>query len=94
MIRGVHAMFYSSQASELRDFIRDKLRLPYTDVGHGWLIFDLKEGDAGATRPRAAPPRGRTTSRSTATIWRRRSPSCARAASRSTTRSPTTATAS
>jgi predicted enzyme related to lactoylglutathione lyase len=47
MIKGVHAMFYSAQADELRDFIKDKLKLPYTDVGGGWLIFDLKEGDVG-----------------------------------------------
>jgi predicted enzyme related to lactoylglutathione lyase len=47
MIKGVHAMFYSSQADQLRDFIKDKLRLPYTDVGAGWLIFDLNEGDVG-----------------------------------------------
>lgn len=47
MIQGVHAMFYSSKADELRAFLRDKLRLPYTDVGEGWLIFDLPEGDLG-----------------------------------------------
>lgn len=47
MIKGVHAMFYNSKADQLRDFIKDKLRLPYTDVGEGWLIFDLKEGDVG-----------------------------------------------
>jgi hypothetical protein len=47
MIKGVHAMFYSSKAEELRDFIKDKLQLPYTDVGGGWLIFDVKEGDVG-----------------------------------------------
>ena len=47
MIRGVHAMFYSSRPEELRAFLRDKLRLPYTDVGEGWLIFDLGEGDVG-----------------------------------------------
>jgi predicted enzyme related to lactoylglutathione lyase len=47
MIKGVHAMFYSSKADELRDFIKDKLQLPYTDVGGEWLIFDVKEGDVG-----------------------------------------------
>lgn len=31
----------------MRAFIRDKLRLPYTDVGDGWLIFDFPEGDVG-----------------------------------------------
>ena len=47
MIKGVHTMFYSSQAEELRAFIRDKLGFTYTDVGDGWLIFNLPEGDMG-----------------------------------------------
>jgi len=40
-------MFYSSQAEELRRFIRDKLGFPFTDVGGGWLIFDLPAADMG-----------------------------------------------
>ena len=47
MIRGMHAMFYSSEADALRAFIRDKLGLPGTDVGGGWLIFDAPEADLG-----------------------------------------------
>ena len=47
MIKGVHTMFYSSRADELRQFLRDKLQLPYTDTGEGWLIFDLPEADMG-----------------------------------------------
>ena len=47
MIRGLHAMFYSSQADDLRAFLRDKLRLPASDVGGGWLIFDPPESDLG-----------------------------------------------
>jgi hypothetical protein len=47
MIRGMHAMFYSSQAAELRAFLRDKLSLSGTDVGDGWLIFDPPEADLG-----------------------------------------------
>jgi hypothetical protein len=47
MIKGVHTMFYSSQAQELRAFLRDKLGFPFTDVGDGWLIFDLPEADMG-----------------------------------------------
>src|SRR6266498_3885127 len=47
MIRGLHAMFYSSQATELRAFLRDKLGLKSTDVGGGWLIFDAPEADIG-----------------------------------------------
>lgn len=38
MIKGMHAMFYSSQADTLRAFLRDKLGLQGTDVGGGWLI--------------------------------------------------------
>ena len=47
MIRGLHAMFYSSEAEALRAFLRDKLGLPATDVGGGWLIFDAPEADLG-----------------------------------------------
>ena len=47
MIKGVHTMFYSAEADALRTFIRDKLRFPYTDVGEGWLIFDLPEAEMG-----------------------------------------------
>jgi hypothetical protein len=47
MIKGIHGLFYSNKAEELRAFIRDKLKLPYTDVHDGWLIFDFKEGDLG-----------------------------------------------
>lgn len=47
MIRGVHAMFYSSQPEELRAFFRDKLGLPSSDVGGGWLIFDVPEAEMG-----------------------------------------------
>lgn len=45
MIRGVHAMFYSSHTDELRDFLRDKLGLRATDVGEGWLIFDVPHAE-------------------------------------------------
>jgi catechol 2,3-dioxygenase-like lactoylglutathione lyase family enzyme len=47
MIRGLHAMFYSSEAEALREFFRDKLGLHATDVGEGWLIFDVPEADLG-----------------------------------------------
>ena len=47
MICGLHAMFYSSQANELRAFLRDKLGFQGTDVGDGWLIFDAPEADIG-----------------------------------------------
>ena len=47
MIKGVHTMFYSSEPEALRGFIRDKLGFSGTDVGGGWLIFDLPEADMG-----------------------------------------------
>ena len=58
MITGVHTMFYSSKADELRAFIRDKLRFHATDVGGGWLIFDLPEVELGchpSDEPDSAP---------------------------------------
>ena len=47
MIRGLHGLFYSTDADAARAFLRDKLQLPHTDVGGGWLIFDLPEADLG-----------------------------------------------
>ena len=47
MIRGMHTMFYSTHAEELREFLRDKLGLKGRDVGDGWLIFDLPQADLG-----------------------------------------------
>src|SRR5262245_42969332 len=47
MIRGLHAMYYSSEPEALRAFFRDKLSLKSHDVGEGWLIFDLPEADLG-----------------------------------------------
>ena len=47
MITGVHAMFYTSEPEATRAFLRDKLDLPSTDVGDGWLIFDAPAGDIG-----------------------------------------------
>ena len=47
MIKGVHTMFYSSDAAGLREFFRDKLGLKATDVGGGWLIFNVPEADLG-----------------------------------------------
>jgi len=47
MIRGIHGMLLSSEPEALRAFLRDKLKLPYSDIGGGWLIFDFAEGDLG-----------------------------------------------
>jgi catechol 2,3-dioxygenase-like lactoylglutathione lyase family enzyme len=40
-------MFYTSDPDALRAFLRDRLGLAATDVGGGWLIFDLPEADMG-----------------------------------------------
>ena len=60
MIKGVHTMFYSSHAEETRAFIRDKLKFPYSDVGGGWLIFNLPEADMGChpAEPKRGTPSG------------------------------------
>src|SRR5437660_12859705 len=60
MIKGVHTMFYSSEPEALRAFLRDKLGFPFTDVGEGWLIFDLPEADMGChpVEDKNSPPSG------------------------------------
>jgi hypothetical protein len=47
MIRGIHGLLYSSDPDATRTFFRDKVKLPGSDVGQGWWIFDLPEGDLG-----------------------------------------------
>jgi catechol 2,3-dioxygenase-like lactoylglutathione lyase family enzyme len=60
MIRGVHTMFYSSEPEALRAFLRDKLGFPFTDVGGGWLIFDLPDAEMGVhpAEPAKGAPSG------------------------------------
>jgi catechol 2,3-dioxygenase-like lactoylglutathione lyase family enzyme len=60
MIKGVHTMFYTSQPEALRAFLRDKLGFPFTDVGDGWLIFDLPDAEMGChpTEEGQGPPSG------------------------------------
>lgn len=60
MIRGLHGLLYSSEADATRAFMRDKLKLPFTDVGGGWLIFDLPEGDLGVHPTGAGEPGSNT----------------------------------
>src|SRR5690606_35671985 len=45
---------------ELRAFLRDRLQLPATDVGEGWLIFDVAAGELGVhpTHFPGSPPSG------------------------------------
>ncbi|HUR29757.1 MAG TPA: VOC family protein [Planctomycetota bacterium] len=47
MIRGIHGLFYSSDPVATRAFFRDKVKLPGSDIGQGWWIFDVPEGDLG-----------------------------------------------
>lgn len=47
MIRGIHGLMYSSDPEATREFFRDKVKLPGSDIGHGWWIFDFAEGDLG-----------------------------------------------
>lgn len=62
MITGVHTMFYSSRPEELRAFMRDKLGFTGTDVGDGWLIFDVPDAEMGCHPTEAdgeqTPPSG------------------------------------
>ena len=41
MITGAHSIIYSKKSEEDRAFLKDVLKFPYVDVGHGWLIFGL-----------------------------------------------------
>ena len=47
MIRGIHGLLYSSDPDATRAFFKDKVRLPGSDIGEGWWIFDFSEGDLG-----------------------------------------------
>lgn len=60
MIKGVHAMFYSSDPEATRSFLANELGLPNTDVGGGWLIYDFAEADMGVhpTDFEGSPPTG------------------------------------
>jgi catechol 2,3-dioxygenase-like lactoylglutathione lyase family enzyme len=47
VIKGVHTMFYSSDAEATRAFIKNVLGFKHCDVGGGWLIFQCPEADMG-----------------------------------------------
>lgn len=40
-ISGAHLVIYSEDPDADRTFLRDVLRYPNVDAGHGWLIFKL-----------------------------------------------------
>jgi predicted enzyme related to lactoylglutathione lyase len=54
MIKGMHGMFWSTDAPATRAFLRDVFGLPATDAGEGWLIFDIDKADLGV-HPADAP---------------------------------------
>jgi hypothetical protein len=41
VITGAHSIIYSKNPEADRAFLRDVLKFPSVDVGHGWLIFGL-----------------------------------------------------
>lgn len=47
MIRGIHGLLYSADPDATRKFFKEAMKLPGTDIGEGWWIFDFKEGDLG-----------------------------------------------
>jgi len=47
MIRGIHGLLYSSDPDATRKFFREAVKLPGSDIGDGWWIFDFAEGDLG-----------------------------------------------
>jgi hypothetical protein len=51
-------MFYSSDAEGLRKFLSEKLNFRATDVGGGWLIFDMPEADMGVHPSGRGAPTG------------------------------------
>jgi catechol 2,3-dioxygenase-like lactoylglutathione lyase family enzyme len=46
MIKGMHGLFFTPKAEEARDFLKDKLGLPFVDGGGGWLIFGIPMAEA------------------------------------------------
>ena len=46
MIKGMHGLFFTPKADEARDFLKDKLGLPFVDGGGGWLIFGIPMAEA------------------------------------------------
>ena len=46
MIYGTHVIVYSKNADADRAFLRNVLRFPSVDAGHGWLIFGLPPAEA------------------------------------------------
>jgi hypothetical protein len=43
----MHGLFYSSDPAATRAFFKEQVKLPGTDIGEGWWIFDVPQGDLG-----------------------------------------------
>jgi predicted enzyme related to lactoylglutathione lyase len=48
VITGVHALLFTEDADQLRDFLADVLDLRSVDAGEGWLIFALPPAEVAA----------------------------------------------
>jgi predicted enzyme related to lactoylglutathione lyase len=55
MITGVHALLFSKEAEQVREFFREALGLRSVDAGNGWLIFALPPAELGV-HPTVADP--------------------------------------
>lgn len=47
MIKGVHALYFSTDAEKVRAFFRDVLEFESIDSGGGWLVFALPPAELG-----------------------------------------------
>src|SRR2546423_3956973 len=47
MINGIHALIYTKQAEQVREFFKKTLKFPTVDAGHGWLLFALPPAEMG-----------------------------------------------
>ena len=47
MITGVHALIYTKQAEQVREFFKKTLKFPTVDAGRGWLLFALPPAEMG-----------------------------------------------
>src|SRR5262245_44945925 len=61
MVNGAHVLLFSPNAEADRHFVRDVLKFPHVDVGHGWLIFKLPPSEVAvhpAEPVHSSPPDG------------------------------------
>ena len=47
MINGIHALIYTKQAEQVREFFKKTLKFPSVDAGRGWLLFGLPPAEMG-----------------------------------------------